>query len=812
MKNFLSGISVIKQGAKGMKENDGQNKRAKKSENTSLDNDIEHILLDSKKEEDIIFYHYGKSNLIKLEIGNKTNSNPFVFLEYDIFTEDDKLVLDEKEMEEIKTYHVLNVLKPKIEQYLTYKNIDFNCTFMRNIYSYADEIGFENTIGYLLPLIQDLSFRKNKYMNIVVAFLDTFEKLLVYLKQYDTDHSIIISKLLPIISQILIAKKDMNLINKAVKCLKFLMDNITKDECMDNVIPILIEMASSENNELGQTIAIQIFSDKASFLGGETIELYVLPMFQSLSENSNDNLRIYCIKYMIPLFENINYNIIETKFIKIYNNFSKDRSLLIRKTSCSMLPIICKTILNNNNEYNKDTNIKKEELISNNLLNIFFNFTEDSNKEIQNCALGIFGEFISYLDNDTIKSNPKLLTFYLERVKELYNTANSRRLDSAPLYQACYSFPSVILTYCKKIKDKEKKKANWALLKPIYIKFIKSKDLKIKDSIASSFGEISSILNDKIVEKELAPLIMEMYINNGIHTKNIIISIIPQHLMHIKNPKVRMDFLNIYKKGFVSIRYIRNWRAKLSYIKGIKKLGNLFDNDIVFNDLVGMIIQMCFDPYNVIRIHSIKILSLFLLKFLLLDSSEKNEKELYLDKSNKVKSTESFNSELSDNINDTDNIDYKQNAIIILNCFGTCKHYHFRQLYIYLCKKIMTNEQVFNEYAFDLFNDLSYDKIVNTRISLGTFISKIWNKNKKEYDWIKKDKNILKIIYRLKNDKENDVKKTVEKIEIIIDVIENKKKVLESKKVNKKFNNEFKEFKKMFNYDAFLGKTWLKKK
>jgi hypothetical protein len=385
-------------------------------------------------------------------------------------------------------------------------------------------------------------------------------------------------------------------------------------------------------------------------------------------------------------------------------------------------------------------------------------------------------------------------------------------LDSTPLYQACYSFPSVILTYCKKIKDKEKKKANWALLKPIYIKFIKSKDLKIKDSIASSFGEISSILNSKIVEKELAPLIMEMYINNGIHTKNIIISIIPQHLIHIKNPKVRMDFLNIYKKGFNSIVHMRNWRAKLSYIKGIKKLGNLFDNDIVFNDLVGMVIQMCFDPYNVIRIHSIKILSLFLLKFLLLDSNEKKEKELYLDKSNKVKSTESFNSEHSDNINDADNIDYKQNAIIILNCFGTCRHYHFRQLYVSLCKKIMTNQKVFKEYAFDLFNDLSYDKIVNTRISLGSFISKIWNKNKKEYEWIKKDKNILNIIYRLKNDKENDVKKTVEKIKINTKDVEDKEEVLAPKKVNKKFKNEFKEFKKMFNYDAFLGKTWLKKK
>ena len=812
MKNFLSGISIIKQGAKEKKENNEENIKTKKSENTSLDIEVEHILLDSKKEEDIIFYHVGKSNLIKLEIGTKNNSNSFVFLDYDINTEDDKLVLDEKELEEIKTYHVLNVLKPKIEQYLTYKNIEFNCTFMRNIYSYADEIGFENTIGYLLPLIQDLSYQKNKCLNIIVAFLDTFEKLLIYLRQYDTDHSIILSKLLPIISQILVGKKEMNLINKAVKCLKFLMDNITKDECMDNIIPILIEMANTEKNELGQTIAIQIFSEKASFLGGETIELYVLPMFQSLSENSNENLRIYCIKYMIPLFENINYNIIETKFIKIYTNFCKDRSFLIRKTSCNMLPLICKTILNNNNEYNKDTNIKKEELISNNLLNIFFNFTEDSNKEIQNCALGIFGEFISYLDNDTIISNPKLLSFYVERVKELYNIVNSRRFDSVPLYQACYSFPSVILTYCKKINDKEQIKANWALLKPIYIKFIKSRDLKIKDSIASSFGEISSILDDQIVEKELAPLILEMYTNNGIHTKNIIINIIPQHLIHIKNPKVRMDFLNIYKKGFNSIKNIRNWRAKLNYIKGIKRLGNLFDNDVVFNDLVGMIIEMCFDPYNVIRVHSVKILSIFLLQFLLLDSTEKKEKELYLDKSSKVNSVESFNSELSEKSNDTESIDYKQNALFILNCFGTCRHYHFRQLYIYLCKKIMTNEQVFNEYAFDLFNDLSYDSIVNTRITLGSFISEIWNKNKKEYEWIKKSEKILNLIYRLKNDKENDVKKSVEKIDITIDDIKDITKALETKQVNQNFKNEFKEFKIMFNYNAFLGKTWLKKK
>ena len=124
----------------------------------------------------------------------------------------------------------------------------------------------------------------------------------------------------------------------------------------------------------------------------------------------------------------------------------------------------------------------------------------------------------------------------------------------------------------------------------------------------------------------------------------------------------------------------------------------------------------------------------------------------------------------------------------------------------------MTNETIFNEYAYNLFNDLSYDNVDNVRITLCNFINKIWNKNKKEYEWIKKNKKILEIIYRLKNDKENDVKKILEKIEINIDDIEDKEKVLEPKEVNNKFVNEFQEFKNMFNFEAFLGRKWLVKK
>ena len=81
------------------------------------------------------------------------------YIDYDDISQD--LVLDEKEMEGIKTEQILNILRPKIEKYLTYNDLEFNCTFMLNLYSYAEEIGFDNTIGCLFPLIQELTFKKD---------------------------------------------------------------------------------------------------------------------------------------------------------------------------------------------------------------------------------------------------------------------------------------------------------------------------------------------------------------------------------------------------------------------------------------------------------------------------------------------------------------------------------------------------------------------------------------------------------------------------------------------------------------------------
>ena len=161
--------------------------------------------------EDIIFIHsyYGVKRLQKPN--KKSHQINMTYIDYDDISQD--LVLDEKEMEGIKTEQILNVLRPKIEQYLTYKDLEFNSTFMLNISSYAEEIGFDNTVGCLFPLIQELTFKKDIKDKIIFSFFTGLDNFLKFLVKYDTNHEIILLKILPIFKQMLNNKKDKKMLD-----------------------------------------------------------------------------------------------------------------------------------------------------------------------------------------------------------------------------------------------------------------------------------------------------------------------------------------------------------------------------------------------------------------------------------------------------------------------------------------------------------------------------------------------------------------------------------------------------------------------
>ena len=703
---------------------------------------------DGDNNDEIIFFH-NKNELIKLEIPDKKTLKNYSYI--DTLYKNSSAVINLEELEKIKVDQILNDLRPKIVKYFNYDDIDFNCEFIKKLYSYAEDIGFDNTVGFLFPIIQELTFKKNTQITIIFAFLENFDKFLNFVYRYDTDHTLIISKLLPLITKILIRYNDIPLLNKARNGLKVIIDCLTKDEIYGNIIPFMIELSNNEKRVVGLKQAMKIFNENAKILGEDIIKSFVLPQYEAFAESSDETIRYYCINNLINIFENTSHDVLESKLIPIYIKLSCDSDSKIKKISCDLIPNICKII--------------DKTLVSKELLPIYLQLIKDSDEEIKTSALTVFGEFISYLNKEDIIAHDELLNFYKEHIFKLLK--EDKITEYQNIYKCAFSFPSVMLIYYKQINEN-----SWETLGQIYKKFVKHKDSKIKSTIAYSFGEVSLILDRNIIENEIGPLIKVMYNENGSNIKNIVIKIIPDYLTKVSDQNIKTEFLSIFRKGFSTLQKSKKWRDKMIYIKGIKKLANLYDNNTKFKVLLNMCCQFCFDRFEIIRIKAGKVFSFVILPFLM--------------------------------SNDEEGARNKKKCLEMLKMFATCVNFKYRQLFIYICNYLIENEKIFIEYIFNDFQNISYDNVSNVRITLSKFLSKKWNKDKEEIRWIKDNDAMLEIIYRLKNDNDKEVKEYLENVNIEnINIINNENN--EIKNVNRRFTSTCEGMKNIFNFEPKLN-------
>ena len=713
-------------------------------------------IIEDKIIEEIIFIHYFQK-VRKFEIPDKSSIKiESSFYDYEDDINDYSELCNTEVLEKIREEQILIILKSKIEKYLSYKDIQFNCIFMRNLYSYAEEIGYENTLGFLFPLVQELRYNTDINESIYVAFFDGLEKLVNFLLNFDKEKKVIFNKIIPLIKNVLYTKKDIFLLNKAIEQMKIIMLKITREEFYQNILPMLIEMANNEKNQFGQETAIEIFNDTAFLLGNEIIEFCILPHFQAFSQDDNEEIRTCCISNMIHLCENINYSALENKFIIIYSRFAYDTSKTNRMICCDLIPSLCK--------------ISKSDLIYNKILNVYLVLMNDSDIFVKSHCLSIFGEFISYINIEIIEKYPELLTFYYNHFLFLHEN-NKNNNDLQPIIRCAFSFPSVLMVYYQKMNSIE----NWNKLKIIYVKLINDNNIKIKKVMANSFAEVSKILGNKISESELSPIIINMFNNSDTKIKDCIIGIIPDYINSINDFDIKLEYLNIIKNCFNDAKNSKKWRNKIHLVKFTGKIIGAFNNDILFIEIIFFCIEMCFDYFNVIRVKAAKTLSKLLLYFLTIK------------------------------ITSSDDISYKENCNRILKNFAISSHYHFRQLFIYMCKKLIFNENILNNIIINYLEDLSFDKIINVKITLGLFIHKSWIKSEGKYSFFRKNNKILEIMYRLKNDNDFDVRKTMENIDskLLVKEIENfnLQRILCKKDVNTKFTNNFEDIQDIFGFN-----------
>ena len=775
-------------------------------------------------DEEYIFFH-NDNKLIKLEIPEKDSfKNSNISSKDGILFKENETNIDFKELEKIKLDNNLNDLRKKIVKYLKYEDEGFNCEFMNNISLYAKDIGYDNTNGYLIPLIKELTSEKDMNIKIIGYFFKGFEKFLEFIYLWDSDHSMIINNILPVIEDLINNKNDKDIISGAVYCLKLIIKHLTQKECDNEIIPFLIEIANNEQNTIVQKVSMNIFNDNAKFFSKEIIVNFIIPQYESLAGSSDDTIRTYCIKNMKNIYEIVPYDILQTKLIPIYKKFTRDIKKNIRKISCDIMPNICK-ILDKN-------------LISKELLPIYLNLINDYENEIRTSAFVFFGEFISYLNKEDIIAHDELFTFfelytldvlsgkvsninekiiknYIKSIENIFRNVPyeifenklvcifekfSKDSNKLVKIMCCDILPNIckiadkklistkiLPIYLNLIKDSENEVKTSAIIAfgdfipylekndiinnnellsfyKNHISYILNNNDDLKITLAQSFGKISAIFDIKTNETVLASLIISMYKSKGNEIKKTITEIIPEFLTNISDEKIKNDFLAIFRNEFVNIKLTKKWRDKIIYIKGIKTLSKLYDNDTIFQSLLKLVFQLCFDNFSKVKIKAAKTLSFIASKIL---SANENE--------NKVKILE------------------------IIKMFATCVNYKYRQLFVYICNYLIYNENIFMKFIFNDLQNLSYDNCSNVRVTLSKFFSEKWNKGKEEIKWIKSNDKILQLIYDLKNDNDNDVKDYLKSIEIDkINVINVEER--ETKDINKKFKCKFEGAKNIFYF------------
>ena len=495
----------------------------------------------------------------------------------------------------------------------------------------------------------------------------------------------------------------------------------------DIVLKIVIQMAQEDENEQKKEVAINLFGRLSPLVGNELILSYIVPQIAFFSNDPSFRIRKEVVSQLKNICCKLDQPNFKKRLLPIYKNLASDSAWQVKKVAAEILPDITKLC-------DTDT-ITKE------LLPIFKNFVQDEKNQVKNIAIEIFGEFISLINKTSIDNFSELLDFYVTTIMDL----NSKKENKTIIQKCAYNFPAVLQFFGAEA---------WPKLKPCFIKMANEKDEKIKMPLGAAMGEISKILGSELTESDLLEYVDKFFKSSSQNSelKIKILTSLPDIIKNITSNK-KNSYLEFIK--YMIGNKDDKWRKRVTYCKIIGKFNGTYTDNIIYKRVFPIAINFCFDDVSRVRSISAKKNSRLILQLI-------TGKEEYRDKTMKI-----------------------------IQSFAQSINFRYRQLFIFMCKHLFENEEVFNANVSGLLLDLAYDNIANVRIILAQFICGLIKK--KKYANLKKNETIRKIIKILKNDKIKEVQDIVKNIDNVEDIeVELNKEVNQYFKDNMKFvSSEF---------------------
>ena len=362
---------------------------------------------------------------------------------------------------------------------------------------------------------------------------------------------------------------------------------------------------------------------------------------------------------LIKISEGIPQELFKKKLLPVYKKLSIDPNWIVKKIAAENLP--------------KITKLCDTETISKELLPIFKNFVKDEKVVVINVGIEIFDEFISLINQISPDNFIELLDFYVDTIVQL----NSQKKENKAILQKCaYNFPAFLQFFGVQ---------SWEKLKPCFVKIANEKDEKIKMPLAASMGEISKLLGNELTESDLLEYVDKFFKSSSQNSelKIKILSVLPIIIKNITS-KRKNSYLEFIK--YMIGNKDDKWRKRITFCKIIGKFNGTYSDSIIYKRVFPIAINFCFDDVSQVRSISARKNSRLILQLI----SSKTE--------------------------------FKEKTMKIVRSFAQSINFRYRQLFIFMCKHLFENNEIFKTNISDLLLDLAYDNIVNIRIILAQFL------------------------------------------------------------------------------------------
>jgi len=635
-------------------------------------------------------------------------------------------IIDFKAMTSLSNTESVKNIRQKIN---TYKDQDLTnkITFIENVAYYAKTIGFQETVESLLPIINDLPQEKE---TLAMRFFNEFPKFIdEILKFGEKGYFILNEYMIKLIGDFLtknnnaIFKKNAAFVKSISDGLVYLTKFIKDEHKGESVLTIVIKMAQDDDDDHKRESAMSLFGALTPLVDTELINLYVIPQVNSFADDHSGNVRKEVANQLYNISQKVTKDIFKRRLLPVYKKLSRDTLWNVKKAAAEILP--------------KMTKLCDSDVISKEIIPIYKSFAQDEKAVVKNAAVEVFGEFISLIDKNDSENFVELLDFYVDTIQKL--SSKGKKEEKAIIQKCAYNFPAVLLFFGKN---------SWEKLKPCFTLMANEKDEKIKLPLASSLGEISNIIGSELTESDLLEFVDKFFKvspqNSELKIK--ILQVLPTIIKNIASNRknVYLEFIK-YMIGNKDDK----WRKRVKYSKIIGKFNGTYTDNIIYKRVFPIAINFCFDDISQVRSCSAKHNSRLILQLI----SGKTE--------------------------------FKEKTLKIVRSFAQSINYRYRQLFVYMCRHLFENEEVFKESLSEYLLDLAYDKIPNVKIVLAKFISELLNKEK--YAHLAKNETVRKIVKVLKNDENKEVINYMNKVNNVEDI-----EVELKKNVNIKFTDNMK--------------------